>query len=96
MQGMAEEGKFVFEPHEQHIDLCLQLCSLGGRLSVVPSILHDKNLNVEHYVQTFQSNSFISAIALGTIYLYHFIPPSVALTVVDGHKASFSRILFNS
>ena len=58
---------FFFDPYEQHMDLCNELCSAGQ-----PAILHGENFNVGHYTQTFQPNLFIRAILIDTIEFYHF------------------------
>ena len=51
-----------------------------------PSILHGKNLNIEHYVQSFQSNSFMLAMFIGNIAFCHFIPLSGTLTLTEGTR----------
>ena len=69
---------------------------------VRPSVLHGKNINVGHYVQTFQPTSFIPKMLNGTID-YHFVPLSVSSTFARVHKVSgkghlldsFSRTLLN-
>ena len=43
------------------------------------AFLHGNHFNAGHYVQTFQKNSFIPAMLLGIIYLYHLVPLSVIL-----------------
>ena len=47
----------------------------AGQLAVVcttigPSVLHNKNFNIKHNAQTFQPNSVISAMLIGTIDLF--------------------------
>ena len=44
-------------------------------------------------MQTFLPNSFIPAFFLGSIALYHFIPLSVALILVEGQKVSIKQNL---
>ena len=44
------------------------------------SVLHLQNCNIEHYAQTFQPDSLVSAMLVSTIYLYHFIPQLISLT----------------
>ena len=81
-----------------NMNLCIELCKASQ-----PDILHVKNLNVSHYMQTFQPNCFIPAILLSTIDFYHFMLHSLTLALPGGHKvgtkqnllASFSRRLFN-
>ena len=51
---------------------------LAGRLA----ILHSKNFNVCHHVQTFQPNIFILAMFRGYIDFFLFMPLSVTLTLV--------------
>ena len=38
------------------------------------------NFNIEHYTQTFQLRSLIIATEIGTIYLWHFIQLSMAMS----------------
>ena len=40
---------------------------------VLLAVLHDKNFNFGHYMQTFQPNVFISAMLIGTIDFSHFL-----------------------
>ena len=76
---------FLVDPHEYHMDreIYVMICvRLAGQ--------HSKNFNSGHHMQTVQSN-FLVCIAdslIGTIYFYHFIPLSLALTLPGGHKVS--------
>ena len=47
------------------------------------SILFGKTFNVAHFTQTFEPNVFISAILIGIIDIYYFLPLSLTLTL-DG------------
>ena len=84
-----------FDLYEYQMDLCNELC-LSGRLAV----LCGKNFNFGLYMQIVQINLFISAMLIGAIYFYYFIP--LSLTLPRGHKvsaklnllASFSNTLF--
>ena len=76
---------------------------LSGRLmSVHLAVTRDSNFNVEHYLQTSQSNSFILVVLKGITDLYHFTPLSLAIASAEGHKVgrklnqscSFSRSFF--
>ena len=78
--------------------LCNQSCRSGRS-----TVLRDKNFNVGHNKQPFQTISFIPAMLTSTIDLYHFIPLLVTMVLAGDHKvstkqnlfASFSRTLFN-
>ena len=80
---------------------CVSLASHpAGRLNV----LHGKNFNVGHYMQTFQPDVCTPAMLIGTVDYYYFIPLSLTLSLLGGHKvnamrnilASFSCTFFNS
>ena len=58
----------------------------GWPLFICPSILRGQNFNVEHFMQTFQPDSFTLTILIGTVDLYQFLPLSVTLTVAWDHK----------
>ena len=51
------------------MDLCNESCSSGR-----PTVLHGKNDNVGHYMQTVQPFFFIPATLIGAVDFYHFIP----------------------
>ena len=74
----------LFDPYE--------LCS-SVHLPSQPVVLHGKNLSYEHYMQTVQANFFIPAMLTGTIDICHFIPLSLTLTLVGGHKINKKQIL---
>ena len=92
---------FSFQIHMSSTWICVISCvSLTSQpLSTHPSILCGKNFDVRHDTH-FLTNSFIPAMCIDTIDLFHFITLSVALP--DSHKfsrkenllASFSRTLF--
>ena len=60
------------------------------------SILCGNNLNVGHYLKTFQPHFFTLALVIGTVNFYHFIPLSMTLTLVGGHKISAEQNLLVS
>ena len=62
----------IFYPYEWHTDLSYCLCSSGRLLSIHPAILHGRNCNVEHYMDTFLPDSSNSAMLTGTIDFYPF------------------------
>ena len=72
--------------------LCLYVM-LSDHLVCLPlsfhlSVLHGKNSNVVHYVQTFLPNSLIPAVIIlvtAISNLYQFIPLSMTLTLAEGH-----------
>ena len=79
------------------MDVCYQSCSdswLAGRPSA--HLAWQKNFDVEHYTQAFSTGDFGSAMFIGTINLYHFIPHSVFLTLAEGHKVYGKQNLFIS
>ena len=96
---MAVLAFFVFDPqkYHRHKDLCKGLCSASWS-----PVLRGKQLNVRHYTQTVQPNSFLPSMLIGMIDFYHFIPLSLILTLPGDHKvsakqnllASLSRTLF--
>ena len=61
-----------------------------------PSIVCCKNFYVGHCTQTFQPNCFISAMLLGIVHFYHFLPLSLTLTLPGGHKVSTKQNLLAS
>ena len=74
-----------FDPYEEH-NYGDMLSVMFTWLSVPPSILHWKNLNVAHYMQTLKYHFFsffvvISALLIGTLDFYHLIPLSVTLNL---------------
>ena len=55
---MAQKGKAVLGPYEYHNDQCNQWC-LSNQIDSMPfsghkAMLRSKNVNLGHYVQTFQ------------------------------------------
>ena len=68
----------------------------ANQLAVHTSILHSKNFNVGHYRQTVPVNFLRSAMLIGTIDFYCFVPLSQALTLPAGHKVSPMQILLAS
>ena len=52
------------------------------------TISYAKNLNVRHYVKIVKWYSFIYAIIEGTIDLFHYMPFSMTLFLIEGHKVS--------
>ena len=52
------------------------------------AILCGKNFNNGHNLQTTSPNSFIPAMLIGTIDVYHFVSLLVVLTFAEGHKVS--------
>ena len=84
-------------------DIWIYVMSCVWLAGAPPGCLCCKNLNVGHYMQTFQPNFVISAMLKGTTDFYHFIPLSLTLTVAGDYKvstnenilASFSHRLFN-
>ena len=51
----------------------LAVCQAIARPSIHPPVLCCLNINIEHYVQTFQPNSFTPAMLMDAIDFYHFI-----------------------
>ena len=76
------------------MDLCYcnKLCS-AGPLAGQSSNLHDRKLNIGHYMQTCEPNLFIPAMLIGTIDFCHFIPFSLNLTLPGGHKVKAKQNL---
>ena len=60
----------------------------GPCISVRQSILCGKNFDIGHYTQSFKPNSFTSAMHVGPIGHCHFVPLSVNIALVRGHKIS--------
>ena len=56
------------------MDLCNQSCLSGQPLSVRSFLSRGNNFNVGHYALTFQPNSFIPAVLIGTLDLCHLLP----------------------
>ena len=86
------------------MDICKELRSSISQLSYVhPSVSCGQNFNVRYYTQTFQPDSFIHAMFIGTIDFYQSVPLSMTLTLAGGHMVStkqnflalFARMLFN-
>ena len=78
-----------FDSYEVNMDFCNHLLWSAIQLAFVQlSILRGKNIYIGHYTQTFQPNSFIPAMLLGTIVLYHAVALSEALTMAEIDKVS--------
>ena len=45
-----------------------------------------KQQNVRNFTKVFQSDPFITTVLIDTIDLHHFLPFSVTVTLVEGHK----------
>ena len=80
---------FLFNPHEQHVDLCCQSCMAHRR----SNLLVRKDRDVWHYLATCQPTSFLFAALISDINSYHFTPLSVIWTVTMGHKLNGKRNL---
>ena len=84
------------DPHEYH--LCSESCSSvrpSGQMAGPPTsrpscITTTLMLDITHKLSTI---IFIPLILIGTVDLYHFIPLSVTLTFVAGHKVSTKQDL---
>ena len=61
-----------------------------------PAVLHGKNFNIGHYMQTVQPKFLIPAMFIGTIGFYHFIPLSLILTLPGCHRVSAKQNLLAS
>ena len=68
--------------------VCVADCLTVCQASVLSVCLVSLNLNVGQYAQTFQPNSFILCMLMGTVDLYYFVPLSVALKLAEAHKVS--------
>ena len=78
-----------------HISI-IWICVISRvRLGPRPSVMLVKDFNVERCIRLY-SQFFIPTMLIGTIDFYHFIPLSVILTMVGGHKVSAKQNLLAS
>ena len=76
------------------MDLCNQFCPAG----MPACCLVWQNFKIEHYIQTFQPNSFVPAMFTGTIsrllFYTTFSGLDYGLSMAEGHKISTKQTLF--
>ena len=78
-----------FDTYKYHnMDLCNESC-----LSVLPAVFHDKNFNIGCFAQNVHQFLLFLPNFKGSIDFCHFVPLSLTLTFLWGHKVSTKQNL---